>query len=894
MCQLLDIFKMTEEQTQELFSTIQKYLLKMQQIHGQLKHLLSRATLKTSDIIDDLVNEIVEIFHKYKILPEDLCLEFGLSIEIITEQKVADCYRYLLMNTSFSSQTYLIEDYVHGHLADMCPTLSPYLFVQIIYKLRCEELILESILYTPLELCLEILQISTQCITELEFERALRFTINLIWYMYKRCFLLNDVGTQVNGLVNRMEHFVVLFQELLLQLSGLNITIKCSDLVKLERHGIILKGILRATKMCTEVRLTGQISSATEKLYTLTFGGENYQKISADSMKQTVATFDKELVMLLETHIKLVDCNMYMAWVVDDHDNAMLTLQRAIAIECYYFTQFMKRDVTLSQNDHLRECLEQLIGQNASLPMPTLSELRYDIANGRPESMKELIKRRCDWDLTTLEFVSQWCNLLDKDDCQALLEYVHYTYATRYSDNTEEQKIDIQIMILKIIVKRPLSDIYDIMLTYLLRHFDHTFFELYYNEYNFNTFIRRNPNLRDALDLRILLIYLFLSPKRVLSALICIAIGSNVYEGVAIALQDLLFLRPFLRIQRTADCTYLAYILRAVCMENHVWNTKQFTEFLRFMLHCKLTNADDLMNNVFIPYLAEKPFEYNNVSCILINARKLISPCTNKTDMVALCTVLLRKMTVWRNSNSMIPRQTLNEILANMQKLLKHVLTSENHVSIAQRQATIDAAARHCEPLDKVNLTPLALHLMHDNVLETIRDYEKRCFSVRKQLSLQRTNVTFIRNYTTTLKLGREDFIRHMFLHATEEEYLKYSSELALLYWHSFGWTDEMDACENVLRITMEAARIALEYACCIPRDTFITLFKKAVTFCNSFMKVRQNRHHDEKTILGILRKYLLYLRNSTKRTRHSETYDSFLKDVDHMRNLQNEFQVRI
>lgn len=182
------------EQTQELFSTIQKFLFKMEQIHRQPKHLLSRATLETSNIIDYLVHEIVEIFHKCKILPEDQCLKFGLSIEIMTEQKVADCYRYLLMNTSFPSQIYLIEDYVHGHLADMCPPLSPYLFVQIIHKLRCEELILESILYTPLELCLEILQISTQCITELEFERALRFAINLIWYMYKQCFLLNDVA----------------------------------------------------------------------------------------------------------------------------------------------------------------------------------------------------------------------------------------------------------------------------------------------------------------------------------------------------------------------------------------------------------------------------------------------------------------------------------------------------------------------------------------------------------------------------------------------------------------------------------------------------------------------------------------------------------------------------
>lgn len=880
---------------QEFFRSIQKFLLKKEQKYGQLKYLLSRATVETSSNIDELVQDIANIFDDYEILPTDRHTKSDLSIEVKTDEKVFQSYRYLLLNTHFHAQSRLAEDILHGHLVDLWPSLSPYLFIQIIWKLRYEDLLLESILYTPLELCLEIMEIASKCVMELEFERASRFIINLIHHTYKRCFLLHNVGTQVDDLEERMQHLIANFQTLLDQLMNLKTTDEFSDLrMKHERYGIILKDIIRAMKMCMETRLTNGVSTATEKLYTLTFGNEHYYKFTDHSLNLILLHFDKDMMRMLEKLVKEVDCYTYLTWAeVDDQDNVTVTLQRAIAIEAYHLLQFVNHDLVLSNRDDLRQFLEQLLGTNFNESILTLQELCHGIENGRPENMKELIKRNREWDECVLDFVYRWRTLLDKDDCKTLLEYVCFKLSSRSTHNETKRKI--QTTIIKIVANRNIEDIYDITITYILRHSDRNFLEPYYDESNFEDLIFNNINMRDPLNMRILLISLLHNPKRVLTTLIRIAIGSPMYSDVLFTPQDILFLRPFLCVRRIVDSTYLAYMLKNVCMQNDIWDTKKFTDFVRLMLDTKVTNSDDLMNNVFIPYLAEKSFDDRNINCMLINIYRILNYCTQNMDVVALCTVLIRKMSIWRRCSSMIHRATVNEVLTNMMRVLDNYLYPPYRLSILEKRAVIDAVVAYVEPLDKANLAPLS-HMSHGNILEIVDDYERRCFPVRRQLMLERRCVQYVRDYVATLKLKREDFIRHMFLHATELEYQTHCLELTLMFWFIFGWINELDAFDNVLRITAEAMHIALEYPAKIPCDAFIILLKYIVSFCRLFAAVDRIRCHEE-MILRILLKNLSYVGESIQYTQHLSKYSSFLQDLNctvKNENLRDKFQVRI
>lgn len=115
---------------------MQKFLLRKEKEIGPLKFVSSRATEDTSCFINELLQTVVNIFEKYNI-PKEFSEnkqkdKGGISMIPI----VAQCYNYLLLNTHFLSQEFLTEDFSCGHMVDVWPALSPYLFIQVIYILH--------------------------------------------------------------------------------------------------------------------------------------------------------------------------------------------------------------------------------------------------------------------------------------------------------------------------------------------------------------------------------------------------------------------------------------------------------------------------------------------------------------------------------------------------------------------------------------------------------------------------------------------------------------------------------------------------------------------------------------------------------------------------------------
>lgn len=153
------------DELNEFYKKVQMYFMKKNEECGELQFITSRITTENINHIDDICNIIVGIFEIYNIPVKEKAL--------INNKRCVQAYKYLLLNTKFSSQERLAEDIVIGHVVDMFPPLSPYIFIQILWKLEYDKILIESLTYMPFDLCIEILEIVQKCIEDLPFQRSI-------------------------------------------------------------------------------------------------------------------------------------------------------------------------------------------------------------------------------------------------------------------------------------------------------------------------------------------------------------------------------------------------------------------------------------------------------------------------------------------------------------------------------------------------------------------------------------------------------------------------------------------------------------------------------------------------------------------------------------------------
>lgn len=114
---------------------IQRLLLKKEQEYGQLKFISSRATEETSCFIDELLEAITNIVKKIDLYYIRIFDDEDSSKLLDISPTIIKSYNYFLLNTNFSSQSLLAEDMLISHIVNLWPTLSPYLFIQVILVL---------------------------------------------------------------------------------------------------------------------------------------------------------------------------------------------------------------------------------------------------------------------------------------------------------------------------------------------------------------------------------------------------------------------------------------------------------------------------------------------------------------------------------------------------------------------------------------------------------------------------------------------------------------------------------------------------------------------------------------------------------------------------------------
>ncbi|KYN41815.1 hypothetical protein ALC56_03745 [Trachymyrmex septentrionalis] len=879
----------------------------LQQQYGELKFFSSQALQENSCFIIDEILRIITSFLRNQIGMYD--------IKIFSQRKsnylptFAKCYNYLLLNTNFTSQSLLKHDLLFGHAVGIWPTLSPYLFIQIIWHSKCEDLLIESLMHIPLDLCVEILDITFKHISKLIVTRAKRFIFHLTYKLYNKCLWLH-LGTISAENVTKNFQKLLMYFEISLHLiinSIKHVTYTSHDLLieKYVQHGILVKNILYCIKMCMYSKIKNYLENYNlTRFFKLTYGNyynnyaKYYQTFPASKIKSIIERLDHKLATVLLNQIRRVDCFEYRVWKSFYANEITVTsLHRSIIIDCHNLREFMKQNDFLVKNEQTYLCLKQLIDSRKSEEyILTIQELCHSITEGKLHGMKELIMRYEEWDLCTLDFIRQKRNLLRFNDFYVILEYLYYKFAYLH---TKAKKYQVYVSVLKILNYLKEQDLHFVILKYMKQHFDDNCLEDLYNEKSFDAFIWRNlfiekfndsQSMRNAIAQRCrsFLTFILLNPKAVLSKLIFYELDKIESSDSILFQHNMIafFLRNYYSLKK-GQCNVLTYILKHMILKQGMdWHINYKT-FITKVLDYQMMTADDVINELYIPYLISDYIEEVSMDNVLSHILSIVQKMlfTKNTKCLVLIIILLRKASLLRRldinfSKFQIARwiKLIDNIVDYISKKCSNLYKNSNK-NFHQDQFRV-------EPLD------ITKAWRQMNALNIIREYEKRYIVVYRQLRVDSRCHPELRKYVQSFSLDREVFIRHMILHCIGEEYATFMCDLIVKFWYYLGWTDEMMAYENIMRITIDVSQIALTYMEMFPKDTFIMLLFAIVHLSRNIAK---NLPLDKyKAIRRILLKTFSSMSHMANRTQYRDSYNDLLKyiqEVDPYMSRQNYFK---
>ncbi|KAL0113824.1 hypothetical protein PUN28_011275 [Cardiocondyla obscurior] len=808
-------------------------------------------------------------------------------VEFIPLCDYAKCYNGFLLNTNFSSH-YLLNKQIFGSVGSW-PLLSPYFFIQIIWFLKCEDLLIESLVHVPLDLCIEILELTIKHINELEISRARRIILLLIYKVYNKCLWLHLGTLSEENVMRRIYQLVTYFKKLCDMLVSQEYVIDDISLRKyLILRGILMKNMLRYVRKCMHSKMESYSEhQSLAKLFTLTYGSfdecsKYYHIISINEIKSIVMKLDEYLVTLLLQLIKDVDQSELMTWKTsNDDENTMISLRRGIATECHYFLKFIRHNEFLVKNKHLFYYLEQFASLRNSRKFTfTLKELCRDITHGNRYGMQELIKRYKEWDLSTLDFIMKRKQLLNIDNYYTILKYLHHICAHTYS---KVEKYRVYIAVFKILIQLKVYDLYFITLKYVHKHFDDKHLEDFYDGTCFDAYLQQSSfpaktNLRHITTVEqpsygILLIFILLNPKRALSQLILYEI--NVEDTKSIIFQKSMLASIVQNYYKSGHRNILTYVLQDILLQQRVTFNLKFRTFIDKVRTYKMMTANDLMNYLYIPYLHGSHLNVFSLHNMLLHITYFLEEkhCSLKTNFLALIPALTKTASLMRRCNRGFSKFTLHVRIQLISDIISQLyamrMLSVDQISTLSTHGLWDRV----EPLDMKMLLPMM------TTFDILQIYAKRCFITHQRLRTNPRCHPKLRNYVQSFHLDQEAFIRYIMLHCFDRECADHARDLTFICWYNFGWINHMMAYENTMRIIVDVAEIILKYSNAFPRHTFIILLFALVRFCN-YVKQKLIPEYSFDTIRNIMLDTMSSMKHMVSRTHYAEFYVTLLQEV--------------
>jgi len=281
---------------------------------------------------------------------------------------------------------------------------------------------------------------------------------------------------------------------------------------------------------------------------------------------------------------------------------------------------------------------------------------------------------------------------------------------------------------------------------------------------------------------------------------------------------------------------------------------------------------DDLLNNVYIPCLTSDVFNCSNLLSLLVHMYSILKKkmCTRRTNYVLLIIELTKKMSMIRKCNPIYPRSTVNNLLDRGTMILNLLFVPSNKLTLNNQSEIINKVNNFVEPIDQILLAPMLRTILRGTVQDVIQNYERRLATYQ----LRQPNLQFDQNV----------LLRHMMLHATEEEYKNFAIEMTIVSWSYFSWANELVAYENVLIITAEAMQLALIFTDTFSKDTFISLLRALVHYCNALLRLKHQMCKNQEVLFNVLSRTLISLKSTVNETQYGKIYDNLLEQINNMR----------
>lgn len=251
--------------------------------------------------------------------------------------------------------------------------------------------------------------------------------------------------------------------------------------------------------------------------------------------------------------------------------------------------------------------------------------------------------------------------------------------------------------------------------------------------------------------------------------------------------------------------------------------------------------------------------------------------CTHKTNYVQLIVELTKKMSMLRKCSPRYSRNSVNNLLDHGTMILNLLftildLTPNNWNKIINN---------FMEPIDQILLEP---QMLRCTVQSVIQNYERRCIVTYQLLRANPQCEPKMRDYVRSFRLDQKALLRHMMLHATEEEYKKFALELTIVSWSYFGWANELEAYKNILDITVEAMQLALVFTNIFPKDRFVSLLRALIQYYNILSQFQQERKWEggqDYDIAYHLSETLFSLKTIVNETQHGKVYNDFFECIN-------------
>ncbi|KAL7299492.1 hypothetical protein TKK_0007729 [Trichogramma kaykai] len=920
----------------ETLASIEEFYTDLQQrtvvldSESSFKFITSRSTEKTCTDIQNLCTLMEKLCQIYYIPTKGAFLrKTELSVK---------AFIYLICNTNFASQYLLADDVRVGHLVDIQPPFSPYLFIEILWRIRFDDLLAESILHFPLDLCNEILEVLPRCIDLLTFQRASKFLSNIVPNIYKKLILLRNNGSQTKDIAQNSKKLAGNFQELLSQFNNVKF-LKLKDVPKksdrYRRYGILLKILIQTVRMCVTSRSKKiEIPKDMENLYKLTFGWQLYEKLDDGSLHETLSEINRELFNALLKRVKEIDCNIYMNWTEhDDEDNSSMTLQRAIGLECHFFIENTRDEYgDVAEYGHLLECLQQI----ASKPDPEnniesmdLTDLCHGAKEGRRDCIVALFRRYKDWDDSTVDAIDSNISSLSKEDCEQLLEHLANELAQEPQEDSNsdsggsstEKLQTYSLCLAKALVAQDIGDLYEITIKSIMRSEDREVADAEQQQQqqqqhvvdasDFERFITHNSSFSSAKNLRAVLFYLCLNTRPTLKILLKMSIGHADYPGVAVSHDDLMLLLPILKIRTHSKNESLVESLHAKCSEREegskLLNEMRYLNKKRLNQYRKSPSSVSLVIRVLREICENEPaWDPNCLAWLLQMLYEFCEPaeivgeifipllrCTPDKYSTAFFKYFLVEL--YKLKGGYTP-DCRNALIRELEIKLDYLYKSDHLWRYCREELLLLATAvlEHlfCEvepdqPYE--HLDSNYLHVLQPYPTTSAEDEPIYRLTLLEALGrfdqLRRSRMTEedceqLPDGATSYSFT-EDFLRYVFLKCTREQFIQYGNELLDSAGEIIDCADNSKQayCDALVRLTFETMLFCLEFPQCTAQDSLVFL----VNCLKEFLPKVQIPKKDafQKGICRSLDKHAIILRESVARTVVAPTYDYLIMAMD-------------